>query len=227
MIVEAAIGLAESQGAAAFTMRALGAALGVDPMALYRHFKNKEELLDALADAVLADTIAPIGSDGDWRQRARSAAAGYRTALLAHPSIATLVARRPHGGDNTLHATEAGMAALLEAGFSPREAAFAFRTLTGFTLGYVLLELGIRERVGGPVEPVLRARYEALDTSQFPAVTTCATELAVVEGDELFHHGLDLLLLGLERRLNPSRRKAPARTGPSPPAVKGRRKPAR
>ena len=50
------------QGQAAFSMRALGAALSVTPMALYHHVGGREALIGTLADRVLEDVTAGEGS---------------------------------------------------------------------------------------------------------------------------------------------------------------------
>src|ERR1700722_19931639 len=51
-VLEAAVALADQIGLEAFSMRGLAQELGVVPMALYKHFGNKDELLDEMVDAV-------------------------------------------------------------------------------------------------------------------------------------------------------------------------------
>src|SRR5207244_1223791 len=52
-LVTAALELVEAAGLDGLSMRALGAHLGVDPTAVYRYFRAKDELLEALADSVV------------------------------------------------------------------------------------------------------------------------------------------------------------------------------
>src|SRR5512141_278260 len=63
-IVEAALALIEEDGLAAFSLRALGAALGCEPMSLYHYFPSKAHLLDAVVDHVIGQlAIRPPGVD--------------------------------------------------------------------------------------------------------------------------------------------------------------------
>ena len=65
-IVEAAIELADAEGLAAVSMARLGKALGVTPMALYRHVSGKDELLARISDTIAVDP--PTIPDGiGWR----------------------------------------------------------------------------------------------------------------------------------------------------------------
>ena len=57
-VVAAALGIVDREGLDALTMRALGRTLGVDPMAVYHHLPNKAAILDAVAEAVIAEVPA-------------------------------------------------------------------------------------------------------------------------------------------------------------------------
>ena len=54
-IVTAALEIVDREGLAALSMRRLGSELGVDPMAAYYHIPNKDALLDAIVEAVMAE----------------------------------------------------------------------------------------------------------------------------------------------------------------------------
>ncbi len=85
-IVAAALESADTRGD--FSMRALGEQLGVDPMAIYRHFGDKRALLDALVDAALRD-LEPAGPEaGIPIERLRQLCLDFRQALCAHPGVA-------------------------------------------------------------------------------------------------------------------------------------------
>ena len=71
-VVEAAIALADEQGLAAVTMRALAARLGVSAMTLYGYVPGRDELLDLMLDLLYARMGRPPWSAGaGWRERAR------------------------------------------------------------------------------------------------------------------------------------------------------------
>ena len=68
-IVDAALTLANARGD--FSMRALGSGLRVDPMAIYRHFRDKDALLDAMVDSLLAEFEPPKPESGTPVERLR------------------------------------------------------------------------------------------------------------------------------------------------------------
>lgn len=83
-LVRAAIGFADSDGLAAVSMRSLADRLGVVPMALYKHVRNKDELVGLMVDAVIAgiDVPAPTGT---WKADARALLQAARTTQHQHP----------------------------------------------------------------------------------------------------------------------------------------------
>jgi AcrR family transcriptional regulator len=58
-ILEKALEMADSMGVEQITMRSLGKSLGVEAMSLYKHIKNKEDILDGLSDLVLSKIQFP------------------------------------------------------------------------------------------------------------------------------------------------------------------------
>src|ERR1700732_1835697 len=69
-IVTAAVAVFEESGLDAVSMRSVSARLGVSPVPLYSRVGNKDALLDAIADRLLAD-LAPLVDDGErWDQYA-------------------------------------------------------------------------------------------------------------------------------------------------------------
>lgn len=90
-IVEHALEVLDRYGLADLTMRRLGADLGVRPSAIYHHVPNKQTLLAAVADELLARDLRPV-PEGPWEVRTRAACAGLRDALLARRDGAELVA---------------------------------------------------------------------------------------------------------------------------------------
>jgi AcrR family transcriptional regulator len=58
-IVRTAVALADEGGVDSISMRKIAEELDVVPMALYRHVANKDEMLDAMVDAVVAE-IDPL-----------------------------------------------------------------------------------------------------------------------------------------------------------------------
>jgi TetR/AcrR family tetracycline transcriptional repressor len=202
-IARTALDLADREGAENLSMRRLAAELGVTPMAIYRHFRNKEELVDAIVEAAVAE--APIAVvAGGWRVRLTSIMHGVRESLARHPSGVDLRKTRPMLTPNALHAAEQGLAALLEAGFTREEATRAYRTLFTYTFGFAAF--ASPEDLDG-ARRFMRSSLAALPEDEYPELTASIAEAgAAVGGDEQFAFGLDRLLDGLERLLEDRRR---------------------
>ncbi|WP_072806372.1 TetR/AcrR family transcriptional regulator C-terminal domain-containing protein [Rhodococcoides yunnanense] len=90
-VLEGAISILDEYGLGDLTMRRLATLLHVQPGALYWHFPNKQTLLGAIADHVLADVDAPARTVR-WDEQLREVAHRVRNALLSHRDGAELVA---------------------------------------------------------------------------------------------------------------------------------------
>ncbi len=115
--------------------------MGVQQPALYWHFRNKRALLDALAEAMLAEnhTHSVPRADDDWRSFLIGNARSFRQALLAYRDGARIHAgTRP--GAPQMETADAQLRFLCEAGFSAGDAVNALMTISYFTVGAVLEE---------------------------------------------------------------------------------------
>src|SRR6478672_10158136 len=101
-VVEQALAVLDRYGLADLTMRRLGTELGVQPSALYHHFANKQTLLAAVADEILARGQRPLPQATDWEGRAVAVCVTLRDAMLAYRDGAEVVA--------TVHAFRLGAA---------------------------------------------------------------------------------------------------------------------
>ncbi len=100
-IVGAASALVDSEGLDAVSTRRLAAVLGVSGPSLYNHFRNKEEILDAVADAVSAQvdlSMFEASDPRDWRAALHDWALSYRAALAAHRTSSRCWPGAPGGG---------------------------------------------------------------------------------------------------------------------------------
>jgi len=77
-IAAAAMALVDREGLAALSTRRLGSELGCEAMSIYHHFPNKAYLMDALVDLMLAQARVPAADEGEWLERLRRAAHGFR-----------------------------------------------------------------------------------------------------------------------------------------------------
>jgi TetR/AcrR family tetracycline transcriptional repressor len=184
--------LVEEEGLDALSMRRLGQELDVWPMSVYRYFRDKEELLDAVAASAAEDFELPTRR-GSWRTQMTQLLSGARARLAADP--AGLASRLPRtffepGGQRL---SEAAMAILVGAGFSEHDAASAWRALWSYTFGFAT------SRADSP--RAARAAIAALPEDSYPALAAAGDSLAdALASDYEFGAGLDRLLDGLEAR---------------------------
>ena len=205
-IVQAALDLAAERGD--FSMRALGQRLGVDPMAVYRHFADKNALLDAMLDAALADFHPPASGEGpeagDTLQALRRMARDFRAALLRHPGMAERVAmNRPATGPHTLELAEATLSKLFKLGLEARDAITGFEALVQLISGFVRAEEPVHARKEGGERAWLadmQAAYSAVPADRFPHVARMAAQMPEQTLDHQFEYAVDLLLESLARR---------------------------
>jgi AcrR family transcriptional regulator len=202
-VVQAAAAFVERHGPEALSMRRLAAELGVGTMTLYGYFRKKEELLDALVDAAAEEIEIPSGRRG-WKSELRALMEAIRKALMEHPAGVLLRQKRPMWSPSALRVSEAGIRALRKAGFSRTDAARGYRSLFNYTFGFAAFSPA---EVSAKTTAQALAALAALPDDQYPAQKEAASELAeAVGGEAQFLYGLDLLLDGLERKLERSAR---------------------
>lgn len=134
-VVEQALVVLDAYGLADLTMRRLGSELGVQPSALYHHFTNKQSLLAAVADEILARGARPL-PDGAWDRRAAAACGQLRDAMLAYRDGADVVATVYSFGLGASAPYDALVDALTSAGFPADLSRTAARTLLHFVFGH-------------------------------------------------------------------------------------------
>src|SRR5579872_4152407 len=130
-VVQAALALLDEVGLDELTMRRLAERLGVKAASLYRHVRNKEELLALLGDEISAEIPLPRGS-GPWQDQLTEMAWNVRRGLLAHRDAARVLASTPPAGPERMRHIEAVLRILKTAGLSDRQAARAAYHLNNF-----------------------------------------------------------------------------------------------
>ncbi|MFC6086363.1 TetR family transcriptional regulator [Sphaerisporangium aureirubrum] len=203
-VIDQAMALADEEGVDAVTIRRLAARLGVTPMALYWHFKNKDELMAALAEHVLGGVTAGVSPDDPWRDRLRVLVEAVVHAMREHrslPDILTAVVDK-HSVDSFNRATEAALDVLTTAGFTISESFYISSYLLNGTIGLVK---GRPDCPKGPERDEAERRrqhalrLEALPRGRFPHVVEYGTIAAgPVDVEHYFSFGIDVMLSGVE-----------------------------
>ncbi|MDX3075058.1 TetR/AcrR family transcriptional regulator [Streptomyces sp. MI02-7b] len=138
-IVAAALALVDAEGLAAVSTRRLAAELGVSGPSLYNHFTTKDGILDAVADAVVAEVDLAMFEDGrDWRDALVDWARSYRAALAAHPHIVPFLAQGPGRRPAGLRMADAVFGGMMAAGWPPAHATRVGALMRYFVAGSAL-----------------------------------------------------------------------------------------
>ena len=136
-VVERALAVLDAYGLADLTMRRLAGDLGVQPSALYHHFANKQSLLAAVADEVLARGARPVAAEAAWDEQVLGICSSLREAVLAYRDGAELVTTVHAFGLGARAPYDALVAALGGGGLPADLVRVAARTLLHFVLGHV------------------------------------------------------------------------------------------
>jgi AcrR family transcriptional regulator len=200
-VLEAALRLADEGGIAALSMRKLGQALGVEAMALYYHFANKERVLDGIVDLVFAEIDVPIAG-ADWKPAMRRRAISVRDALLRHRWAIGLMESRTRPGPANLRHHDAMVGCLRAAGFDMAAAATAYSLLDAYVYGFALTKMNLPFDATTDMAEMAESMLEPFPAGEYPNLAAFISEHATQPGYDFadeFEIGLDVVLDGLER----------------------------
>jgi AcrR family transcriptional regulator len=201
-VVDRALALADATGLDALTIRKLAQELGVTPMALYWHFRSKEELLDGLADRVWAEIDVNVDSAAPWPAQLRSMVESLVRVLREHPAAPQLVLHHDKQGEAALRVTEVALEVLRGAGFDPLYASEIARSGLWAGITLVLSEPGIDVQSPEERAELQRRKQVALATlpvAVYPRLVECAAPMTACDNPE-FHYdfGVSLFIAGVE-----------------------------
>jgi AcrR family transcriptional regulator len=202
-IVGAALAQIDAKGLEALSMRTLGAALGVEAMALYHHFPSKDELLQGVMERLLAEAELPPPGSMPPLERLRRFVRSYRQIAVRHPHAFVLLAVRRFNTEAAFALYERILDALAEAGLDAVHSARLFRLIGYYASGAGLAEIASRaqEPDAAPV------KLEKLgDRQRFPRVAAVARYLRVSNLEAVFEFGLDILFDEIRKQAAAGRR---------------------
>ena len=151
-IVDAAMGLVTRTGS--LTMAELGADLGVDPSAVYWHFRNRSELVSAIADRFTAPLQAPMAPTDDWRADFEAVLRRVDEVYRSNPPVAILILTEVDLSGATLEVVGSGIDVLRRSGAAERD---VFVTMHAVEIA---LACGILyDLVGAPGDDDVRRAY--------------------------------------------------------------------
>lgn len=203
VIVDALLELARSEPALRPTFKRLGSALGVDATAMYRHFRNKDELTRAALDRLAATAVEHArAAPGDWRGRLEAYLLRSAELSLEYPSVAIEGAVLDPAGPGDVSADELILALLTEGGLTGRPLITAYAAVSGFAvsqgaaLAHEVMRNGDAARDGST--PWI-STFGAVDLADYPLVRAHRDELLAINGITVYRAGIAAILDSVAR----------------------------
>jgi len=199
-IVETAIEILDADGETALTFRALTARLATGAGAIYYHVADKNELLAAAANDVIARAVTDV-EGAEPRAAIRAIALGVFDTIDAHPWLGSQLSREPWQSA-TLQILE-GVGGQLQGLNVPENEQFnCASALLNYILGLAgqhaaAARLLAHETDRSAFLTAIAARWSQLDPLQYPFVHQVATQLPDHDDREQFLAGIDLILSGI------------------------------
>jgi AcrR family transcriptional regulator len=196
-VLEAALHLIDQEGLEGFSMRKLGALLGVEAMSLYNHVESKRAVFDGVIELLIIQAPLPVHPHATPREQLSIMAHAFRDVLRAHPRVLPLVATSPLRTSASLAMLDRLLETLHQAQITGVQSIYALQCLVGFIVGHTLLGTGTQAVAGlepGPNGPMVWQHFPA---EQYPRLHTLLPEIARWNADQEFDFGLQALFQGL------------------------------
>ncbi|MGZ5399076.1 MAG: TetR/AcrR family transcriptional regulator C-terminal domain-containing protein [Nocardioides sp.] len=207
LVVDAAVARADQRGLAGLSMRGVATDLGVEAMSLYHHVPHKEALLDAMVDVVFAEFHSPIVG-ADWAEQMRLRSGSARAAMKRHRWAIGLMDSRRTPGQRTLEHHDAMLGCLRAAGFSLPLTGHAAALLDAHLYGFVVQEVSLPFENADQLADLGADLLAELPEGSLVHFKEFAVEYALAPDYDFareFDYGLELILEGLARKLEPER----------------------
>lgn len=203
-IVTAGLETLQAEGLDGLTMTKVAERLGVRAASLYWHVRNKEELVDLLADALSArHNVAQYAVAGDWRGSITAMMRAMREHALTYRDSGRLLAGRFSTSGGQLRNIEAILGTLRGSGLSDHDASYALFMLSSLTLGFIS---GAQSPLSASVASgqtarsyldTLKEELSALPEDEFPNTTALAGDLTEPDLASRFDFALKCVLDGI------------------------------
>lgn len=196
-VLAAALLLLDQEGLEGFSMRKLGALLGVEAMSLYNHVENKRAVFDGVIELLIIQAPLQRQPEATPREELWNFAHAFRDVLLAHPRVLPLVATSPLRTSASLAILDHLLETLHQAQITGVQSIYALQCLVGFVVGHTLLVTGTQSVVGlesGPNGPTVWQHFPA---EQYPTLHTLLPVITQWTPDREFDFGLQALFQSL------------------------------
>lgn len=203
-IVKAGLEIASSPRTSTISIRALGTALGVDPTAVYRHFRGKDDLMRALLDEIQAIALAEASeAGGDWRERLRTLSLHTLDTFVLYPAIALEATVLTTNGPAELATIEYILAAFAEAGLDGSDLVRHYALFASYVLseGAGIARGRTTSSAAGEARTT-NAWFEGpllVDPLTHSHIASVAAELRDLRDEDIYRMGVDAILDSAER----------------------------
>jgi AcrR family transcriptional regulator len=204
VILAAAEEIALRDGLEGLTFGALGAELQAHSTSIYRHFRDKDELVLELIDALRAKSYGDtLVSTGDWREDLRRIAMAIHEHYLRYPGFAQQMAARTTRRPTEFHNVEFALDAMRRAGLDDEDAALCVRVFGNHVRAVSAMEASLRtldDEARTMDELAWTVEYRQLSAEEFPNISRVADKLLTVGDPRLFSQGIEMFLDSIELR---------------------------
>jgi AcrR family transcriptional regulator len=208
-VLRRAVELADDAGIEALSMRRLAQELEVVPMALYKHVKNKEELLDGMVEVIIGEIDPPVTGAG-WKTTVRERVLSARRALQRHPWARSVLETRTTQTPAVLDYMDSFTGMFLAGGLSVDLTHHVMHAIGGRMWGFTqeLFDDSAAKKQAPPMPPEAQAAMFQMMAERYPNILAVATSTPHDQGSVVgdgcddqfeFEFALDLMLDGFER----------------------------
>jgi TetR/AcrR family transcriptional regulator, tetracycline repressor protein len=201
-VVDRALALGDAEGIEALTIRRIATELGVTPMALYWHFRNKEELLAGLGDQIWSELDTDVDESAPWGSQLRALLESLLHVLRSHPCASQLILEGEKQSDAALVASETALAVLRRGGFDPEHAAEITRSALFTALTLVMSDPDTKPAKDAAhkseEQRKQHVRLALLPPDRYPCLVEAALPMSRFEPELHYSFGVDLFVAGVK-----------------------------
>lgn len=202
MIISAGLEVAASSRSLRLSAKELGARLEADPTAIYRHFRNKGHLMEALLDELEMRAVRAVTAPREqWQDRLRQLAGAVREEYCAHPAVAAEAMALTTHGPGEQSTMELMLDAFTCAGLPAEEVVRHYALFSAHVLSQSAGMARVRATLRPDEDPEHTPWVEGdihADPFVYPRIAEFSAQLAELEDIELFMLGVDALIQSAE-----------------------------
>jgi AcrR family transcriptional regulator len=199
-IIDAALRLSVGGSPDQLTVRGLGKELGADPTAIYRHFRDKDELVRAVLDKLISDSVAAVDHEAPWRERLTQLADVSLETLISHPSIGALAGSQSTGGRGELAAIETIIVAMNEAGLDHEDSVRFYAVLSSYVISFSSAQAASLLTGEREADDAWIGVTSSLHHARHPAIAAVRDELEALRDRDIYESGVQVILDAVEAR---------------------------